>query len=227
MKYVMSDIHGCYDEFILMLKKIKFSEKDTLYILGDIIDRGPDPIKLIQYIMKHKNIKMLQGNHENMMLVALLGDNKSNNIIWYRNGGEITHKQFKRLKIAEQNEILEYFKNLPNYFIVDDKILVHAGIYNQRILKNKSIEENMKNQLEDDLIWIRDEFLFFPTNIDDYTVIFGHTPTSYMNYKDIPMKIWYDNFNKDKIGIDCGVVFDKGQLACIGLDNMNEFYIKK
>lgn len=37
-KYVMSDIHGCYDEFIKMLELISFSDKDELYILGDVID---------------------------------------------------------------------------------------------------------------------------------------------------------------------------------------------
>lgn len=40
MIYVMSDIHGKYDKYIQMLKQIHFSEKDTMYILGDMIDRG-------------------------------------------------------------------------------------------------------------------------------------------------------------------------------------------
>ena len=48
--YVMSDIHGEADLFHAMLEQIGFSESDTLYILGDVIDRGPDGIALLQEI---------------------------------------------------------------------------------------------------------------------------------------------------------------------------------
>ena len=44
MRYIIADIHGCYNEYINLLKKIKFTDKDTLYILGDVVDRGPEPI---------------------------------------------------------------------------------------------------------------------------------------------------------------------------------------
>ena len=40
MIYVMSDIHGMYEKYEKMLKQIDLSEKDTLYVLGDIVDRG-------------------------------------------------------------------------------------------------------------------------------------------------------------------------------------------
>ena len=40
MIYVMSDIHGMYDKYIEMMDLIDLKETDTLYILGDIIDRG-------------------------------------------------------------------------------------------------------------------------------------------------------------------------------------------
>ncbi|WP_455810217.1 metallophosphoesterase, partial [Clostridium butyricum] len=43
-RYVMSDIHGCYAEFIEMLQKINFGDDDELYVLGDIFDRGPQPL---------------------------------------------------------------------------------------------------------------------------------------------------------------------------------------
>lgn len=52
--YAMSDIHGNYDTFISMLKKIKFDNEDTLYIIGDAIDRGPDSIKNIKILYGHK-----------------------------------------------------------------------------------------------------------------------------------------------------------------------------
>ena len=64
MIYITSDIHGCYEEFMELLETIKFSKEDTLYILGDMIDRGPEPIKVLQYIMKQDNMKVILGNHE-------------------------------------------------------------------------------------------------------------------------------------------------------------------
>ena len=69
--YVMSDIHGCYDKYMEMLDKIGFSEDDTLYVLGDILDRGPHPVKIIQDLMKRPNVVCLAGNHEYMALRCL------------------------------------------------------------------------------------------------------------------------------------------------------------
>ena len=53
--YVISDIHGQYDMFMEVLDKIKFKDTDTLYILGDILDRGPHPIKTIRKLMEMPN----------------------------------------------------------------------------------------------------------------------------------------------------------------------------
>ena len=44
MIYVMSDLHGQYNAFLKMLELINFTDEDELYILGDIIDRGPNPL---------------------------------------------------------------------------------------------------------------------------------------------------------------------------------------
>ncbi len=49
--YVMSDIHGMADLFKRMLEQIRFSDEDTLYILGDMIDRGPDPAGILDFVM--------------------------------------------------------------------------------------------------------------------------------------------------------------------------------
>ena len=64
MVYAMSDLHGCYDLYIKMLEKIKFSDEDTLYILGDVTDRGEDGIKILQDKMKRKNVVPILGNHD-------------------------------------------------------------------------------------------------------------------------------------------------------------------
>lgn len=49
-KYVMSDIHGNFKKFLLMLERIDFKEEDSLYILGDVIDRGTKGLSILDYI---------------------------------------------------------------------------------------------------------------------------------------------------------------------------------
>ena len=66
--YCTSDIHGYDDAFFALLQELNLKDDDTLYILGDVIDRGPNGIKLLQAIMDMPNVKMLLGNHEHMML---------------------------------------------------------------------------------------------------------------------------------------------------------------
>ena len=56
MNYVMSDIHGAYDRFLKMLKKISFSEEDVLYIIGDIPSRGEQTFELLDFVMDKPNI---------------------------------------------------------------------------------------------------------------------------------------------------------------------------
>ena len=124
MIYVMSDIHGQKRRFDSVMKQINLQPDDTLYILGDVIDRNPDGIKILRQIMAMPNAKMLLGNHELMMMNALYypppedeewpdlyyGPKLS---LWYRNGGQITHNYLKHIKKTIRQEIFEYLEKLP------------------------------------------------------------------------------------------------------------------
>lgn len=68
MIYAMSDIHGQYEQFLTLLEQIGIRKEDTLYILGDVVDRGPEPMKILKYMMAHSNIIPIIGNHEVMAL---------------------------------------------------------------------------------------------------------------------------------------------------------------
>ena len=71
MYYVMSDLHGCYKEYQKALEMIHFNAQDTLYVLGDVVDRGPEPVKILQDMMLRPNVIPIIGNHEYMALVVL------------------------------------------------------------------------------------------------------------------------------------------------------------
>ena len=104
MHYVLSDIHGNERRFRSILKQINLKPEDTLYILGDVIDRHPGGIRILRKIIAMPNAKMIPGNHEYMMLRALgypRDDNRDDGgalAHWYRNGGKVTHDHLKRIK---------------------------------------------------------------------------------------------------------------------------------
>lgn len=111
--YCMSDIHGQIGAFHEMLSKICFSSADTLYILGDVVDRGPCGIELLQEIMHMPNVVMLLGNHELMMREYLSPNATEKQIIrWNRNLP--TLRKFKTLAQQEQDHILDFVGKLPN-----------------------------------------------------------------------------------------------------------------
>ncbi|RHT47208.1 hypothetical protein DW766_13780 [Butyricicoccus sp. AM29-23AC] len=64
MQYVCSDIHGRYDKWCALLAALDLKPTDTLYVLGDVIDRGPDGIKVLQDMAQRLNVIPILGNHE-------------------------------------------------------------------------------------------------------------------------------------------------------------------
>ena len=60
----MSDLHGQFVLLQLMLNKIQFTDEDELYILGDIMDRGPNSIDIYYFVKAMPNVHMIKGNHD-------------------------------------------------------------------------------------------------------------------------------------------------------------------
>ena len=94
MIYCMSDIHGELDRFKAMLDLINFSSDDTLYIIGDVIDRHPGGVEILKIIKDTPNMFMLLGNHEQMCLDTL-GPNSvyGSRRLWLENGGSNTYRE--------------------------------------------------------------------------------------------------------------------------------------
>lgn len=215
--YVMSDIHGNYTKFLKMLRLIKFSEEDRLYILGDIIDRGSQPFHILSFILKHNNIMLLKGNHEEMLIDFF--ETNTGEQLWFYNGGYKTYEQFSGKEYREQKAISDYFKSRPDFVVLKDKfILSHAGIYIPENGDKYTIDELVEN-LGDNFLWNR-------TLIDNerpyqhYIQICGHTPVQVID-KNADKII-----NRDSvIYIDCGATFTGGKLAALRLDDMEEFYV--
>jgi len=234
MIYAVSDLHGCYGLFLKMLDKIEFSDSDALYILGDILDRGKDGMKIIKYIKNKKNIIPLLGNHEYTAYRVLKrlyspvpeGENKldyfNDNLSlfrdWTEDGGRVTYDDFGRLSEAEQEEFFDAIENMEVYAEIsvsgNSFILSHAGL--GHFNKNKNLSEYTL----DDLIWARMDYN--RTYFDDRYLVSGHTPTELIN-KEYSGRIYRKN---NHIAIDCGAVF-LSVLGCIRLDDFKEFYVEE
>ncbi|HBF0031490.1 TPA: serine/threonine protein phosphatase, partial [Clostridioides difficile] len=209
----MSDLHGMYDKFISMLKQINFNSNDHLYILGDVLDRGDKSLEIIDYIRNHKNITLLKGNHELMFQESWRDTN--DRYLWFYNGGDDTFYKLKNKKFEYEESFYKYIKNLPYLKIVDNFILVHAGLYLPNNYENLSIEQIIELQEEDICVWDR-TILNTNKHIKGYTIIIGHSPTQ--NIKDYEKVKIYKQ--EGLIDIDCGACFDNGKLACLRLDDM-------
>lgn len=220
MRYVISDLHGCYDKFMKLLKLINFSETDELYILGDIFDRGPEPLKILDYVIEHRNVILIKENHEKMFEEYF---ESGDSMLWYFNGGQVTHNQIIDLGYIKGEQIYKCIKRLPVIKAVDKFILVHAGIFLPDNYRDLNLEELIKLQDEDVCIWDRSR-IGYEKQFKDYTVICGHTPVQSIINNSDDVKILK---RKGTYYIDCGCCFTKanGKLACLRLDDLKEFYI--
>ncbi|WP_010497731.1 metallophosphoesterase family protein [Paenibacillus elgii] len=218
---VISDIHGCYDEFVDLLSVVKYEPTDDeLILLGDYCDRGfksKEVIELILNLHKESNAIALRGNHDQMFLDALNG---GDDYIFLHNGGVNTIESYcglnwfenyqgfdfnryleaKKFILKHYKHHIEFLNSLPFYHETEEFIFTHAGL--------NPFYENWKEQPNDNFLWIRDIFINNLTQVDK-TVIFGHTPT--INIQDEDCGIW---FGGDKIGIDGGCCFGF-QMNCL------------
>jgi serine/threonine protein phosphatase 1 len=227
--YVLSDIHGNYEKYIKALDMICLNDDDVLFVLGDVMDRGKNPLKILLDMMCRFNVIPILGNHEFMattVLKVLAKEITDDNLVefdeefvlamncWLADGGQTTLDEFYSLAQDEREDILEYLEEFQLYAEVSTGgnvyVLVHAGI------SNFDPNKNLNNYKMHDLIFRRADYdrVYF----EDKILVTGHTPTILIWGKDEIYK------NKNHIAIDCGCGFAR-KLAVICLDDGREFYI--
>lgn len=105
--YVCSDIHGQYGLYKAMLEQINLSGGDRLFILGDMIDRGPDGLQILQDASARANVTCLLGNHEHMMWNYLNRVMFPQGEIWLHpsNGGRQTLNALRKLSADDRESV--------------------------------------------------------------------------------------------------------------------------
>lgn len=206
-RFVVGDIHGCLKTLqSLLFEEIKINKEDTVYFLGDYIDRGPRIKETIDFFLdsinEGWNFKFLMGNHEYLLIKSFeLFD------LWLVNKGMTTLKSFGIPSYAEmEDKYKNFFENLNYYFELENFVLVH-GCLNTRIPNPFDDTESM--------LWSR-EYDVDISKINNKRLIVGHTPKSLIQIK--------HSLNQNIIFLDGGCVYkDKllfGNLCGLDIDNM-------
>ena len=115
--YAVSDLHGCYDKYIKLLERLNMTSDDSLYILGDIVDRGSDGIKIVLDLIKRDNIFSCRGNHDHCAQILLRNFAIPNDCffadgleetfrLWLSDGGSTTYEEFLKLDENKQQAAL-------------------------------------------------------------------------------------------------------------------------
>lgn len=119
--FAISDIQGCYKEFRSLLKKIRYSSgKDSLWIAGDLINRGPNNVETLQFLMDQNDVQVVLGNHDLHFMAVARGLSKQ-------------HKGDTLSDLLEHPELdcfVTWLRQQPlvRYNSDYDTLLVHAGV---------------------------------------------------------------------------------------------------
>lgn len=173
--WLTTDPHGCNRTLRALHREIQTAfPGEPLFISGDLIDRGPDSARLVQYCIEQE-IPVCQGNHDRWMFL----DQPRWNSDWFQNGGSKAWDSYHKWP-GDQDPILrkrlfrthqEWMKQLPRYFYVPQFL----GPNGKPLFVSHAPPQGLSMEME-----MRQESWFWhrtnpPTTIP-YYCIFGHTP---------------------------------------------------
>jgi len=234
MIYVTSDLHGIAPaEFQALLSLAPVTDRDTLYVLGDVIDRGDYGVELLTLLSGMENVQLLAGNHEAMLLsCAFLFEEVTEDSLsrldagrlallsnWLANGAEPTLKGLRELRNRDPElleGILEDLRDAPLYDVVEANgktfLLTHAG------LGHFAPDKRLSEYTADEFLWTR------PTLSDRYfaktRTVFGHTPVSFFGQGASDRALHTETWSCIDTGSGHG-----GKPMLLRLEDMKEFYL--
>ena len=204
MRYAIADIHGCCKTFRALLEKIGRREEDTLFLLGDYIDRGPDSKGVLDTMMRLPGrVVALRGNHEDIWLqTAATGEGQNFRLpynFWMENG---ILERLKSFSGTNPEPYLKFLEDMPLYHEVEDFLFVHAEF-------DFTLPDPFGKMGEESMLWGR-------TGGSSGTkpVICGHTP--------LPLERIEAGLKTNRINIDNGCYFRRegyGRLLAYSLDD--------
>ncbi len=243
--YAVSDLHGQHDVFLKGLERIDFNDNDELYVIGDVIDRGPDGIHILMHIKEKRNMHLILGNHEVMMLGSVDPNgsediNGQYSLIWLlANGGEVTYDRYVEISEKERQSLLMWMNRcyvIKTIELGERKICLTHSYYRED-LENKMYYEADHGTVWD-VVWTsifrKDDPDTYGPDIYknyDYEFVTGHVPVQkvrmiYDNSNDYNNLMMYRHGNLVDIDGGCALGKVRGVnngAIFIRLDDMKEF----
>jgi serine/threonine protein phosphatase 1 len=218
--YAIGDVHGRLDLLDALLAMIDRDDANrgpattTLILLGDLVDRGPDSAGVVERARRlaegDRQVRLLKGNHEEIFLDALAGDDKALRL-FCRVGGRETSLSYgidpaeyesldhealqQRLAERVPEDHRTFLDTLEDMVIIGDYAFVHAGV---------RPDTPLDQQRASDLRWIRGSFLEHRGTLEKM-IVHGHTIEDEVQYRG------------HRIGIDTGA-YETGRLTALALE---------
>ena len=201
-QFAISDIHGCAKTFRkLVLEVIELSMADTLYLLGDYVNKGPDSKGVLDFIFELQNsgynLKCLRGNHEQDLIDGLKYSWVE--IEFLNRGGRETLLSFGVDNVHQIPEkYLKFIISLPFFFETENYLLIHAGL-------NFDLDDPYKDDFS--MLNIRDMDVDL-NKTGNKKIIHGHVPNSYLDIENacLPDRQAL-TFHDNHLSIDGGCVY--------------------
>lgn len=190
---VISDIHGHLDRLIQLLRKVKYTENDILVIVGDLIDKGPESLRVVQYVMElcsRYPVYVSMGNVDMGRLLVLEEEaEKFSGFIHWLDGAwggglfidmladmgiPVSHlngqnaAEYKERMCAQFEKELDFLRSRPTILTAGDYLFVHGGVPTDdlSLLEGTDAVQYLKN----------DNFLNQGFRFENYHVVTGHWP---------------------------------------------------
>jgi serine/threonine protein phosphatase 1 len=217
-RLAIGDIHGCLRTLSAQLERFAPGTGDTVFLLGDYIDRGPSSkgvLDLLLALMRDgSDLRPLRGNHEQLLLDAV-GDAEAL-AVWKDNGGSGTLREFG---VSHPGQIpsryLDFLASLPLSFLLDDYVLVHAGL-------DFDCDDPVRGSRAHDLLWTRHQQVD-AAKLGGRTLVTGHTVTAISAIRKslTTSHICIDNgcFSKGELGYGALVALDLDARKLIAIAN--------
>ena len=245
MVYCISDIHGDFESYEKMLRKLHLTGRDTLYVLGNVIDGGQGSMDILLDMMMRENVFPVIGDHEFAALSCLkwlMKDVTKESFAgmdkgmmqrmtdWAAIGGSDTIAQFRELTDEQKEMVVDYLSDFSLYEEVEAAgkvfVLVHAGISNfdeEKDIDDYDIHELITQSPDYKRVYYKDKYLVtghMPTRriFEAQNPLIEHAPDGELSEYD---RIFVKN---NHIAINCGLEIG-GRLGAVRLDDMAEFYV--
>jgi len=180
-RFVATDIHGCCYTFqYLVEKELRLRPADTLYLLGDYVNKGPDSAGVLDYIMQLQalgyQVHCLRGNHEKELLDTIHGTPNANHMWKLDAERDMVLASFGVAQAADiPAHYVAWMQALPLELELPDFVLVHAGY-------NFALPPAEMRHDEHSMLYTK-HFAFDPSRLGGKRLLHGHVPTPVADIK--------------------------------------------